>query len=159
MEPHELIDRLVKGSGKSALQIATEMRGATFQGTLHKFMSGNVRNPQRATAEVVARYFNLPTDALYDAKLATKIARERGLLPTDAARPGAVEEPRPAYVVTPIPTRPRRHDFSAATQRRIQTLDAQQHKALEAVVIAFLDATTKKRNGRPGSTSGRGPAA
>lgn len=144
MKPHELIAALVKATDKSTLHVATEMHRASFQGTLHKFINGDVESPSRATAERIARYFKLPADALYDAQLATRIARERGVIAGHAAAKHEVREPSAGYVVQPLHKPPKRH-FAAAIEARIDALDAMQLKALEAVVTAFLDATAPKR--------------
>lgn len=145
MKPHELIARLVKATEKSTLQVATEMHRASFQGTLHKLINGEVDSPSRQTAERIARYFKLPADALYDATLATRIARERGLLSPQAGAKLEVREPEGAWAVQSIPI-PSRGRFAPAVESRIGGLDHHQLKALEAVVVAFLDATSPKQS-------------
>ncbi len=88
MQPHELIAALVRNTGKPLLQVATEMDRASFQSTLHKLVNGQIVAPTRPTAKKVADYFELPVEALYDARLATQIAVERGIditAPTEKA--------------------------------------------------------------------------
>lgn len=52
----------------------------SFQGTLNKLMNGRVKSPTRATAERVARHFDIPIEAVYDPRVADQVATERGLL-------------------------------------------------------------------------------
>jgi hypothetical protein len=55
------------------------MKAPSFQGTLHKYINGHVRSPSRSTAERIAKHFDIPTEAIYDEKVATQIAAERKL--------------------------------------------------------------------------------
>jgi len=83
MKPHELIAALMHQEGGS-LPLARKMGKPGFQSKIHKFAAGHVANPLRPTAEALAGYFNLPVDAIYDEKVATAIARERGISPLTA---------------------------------------------------------------------------
>jgi DNA-binding XRE family transcriptional regulator len=76
VKPYQLINKLVEAEGGS-LPVAKAMKAPSFQGTLHKFINGHVDSPSRSTAERIARHFRIPVDAVYDEKLAAKIALER----------------------------------------------------------------------------------
>lgn len=86
MKPHELIMALVQREGSTSA-VANAMGGPNFQGTLHKFTRGQTLSPKRATAERIARYFKLPTDAIYSERLATELAAK--LLPARLEEPAA----------------------------------------------------------------------
>lgn len=144
MRPHQLIGALIERTGKPLLQVAEEMaRKKSFQGTLYKYVAGNVASPSRATAEKIAKYFALPVDAIYDEGLATHIAGERGLTVT---RQPVVAEPAKSYAIpapAPIPISTRATQdlrFSSAVEARLCALSAAQLRQVEAVVVAFLDA-------------------
>lgn len=140
MEPYQLIARLVRDTGLSTMQVARDIDCASFQGTLHKYINGQVPNPTRNTASKIAKHFGLPVDAIYDKAAAERIARERGLL--DLVTPLKVAEPTANFMVS-IPLQPRK--LSAAIEAHIQRLDIEQLKGLEAVVSAYLDAVAPKR--------------
>lgn len=137
VKPHELIAALVERTGRSLLQIAEDMApGRNFQPTLFRFTTGQVANPSRATAKRIADYFDLPVDALYDARLASQLAQARGLAPATSSAP-QVQEADARYVVAASgdaawPDR--------SVGRRIARLSDNQRAHLTALVIAFLDA-------------------
>jgi DNA-binding XRE family transcriptional regulator len=148
MKPHELVAALVRATGKPTLQVATEMHSATFQGTLHKFINGRVPSPSRTTAERIARYFDLPVDALYSVAVATRIAKALGHAGEAAGIGHLVREPAAAYDARPA--RPVRPLLNAALDARIAALDQQQLAGLISVVVAYLNAiapssTVRKR--------------
>ena len=92
MTPQELVDRLIKATGKSQLAVAKEMDKPGFQGTLHKFVSGTVASPTHETAAKIARYFEIPIEALYQESVASQVAATRGLIsspPVHASAHGA----------------------------------------------------------------------
>jgi transcriptional regulator with XRE-family HTH domain len=91
MEPHELIDRLVKRAG-GTYKVAGAMGARTFQGTLHKICSGFVKSPKRDSAQKIADFFKIPVEALYDAETATEVWQSI----KDAA-------PGPAVMASPLP--------------------------------------------------------
>lgn len=139
MKPFELIAALVQRSG-TTLAVAKNMKDAGFQGTLHKFITGQVRTPERSTAETIARHFGLPVDALYDTTVSRRLARELGLLDGTAIamarEPSREEPPRPAV--------PLSGPFSAATHRRIASLSPEQCAQLELLIVVHLDAVAPK---------------
>jgi len=137
IKPHQLIAELVRHTGKSTLQVAKEMHSPSFQGTLHKYINGLVPNPSRPTAAKIAKYFDLPVDAVYDQAQATKAAKDRGIaLPSKA---WGVAEPTAIYNAAL-----RSKKLTPATEQRIQALDDDQLKGLEAVVLAYLDAVAPR---------------
>lgn len=82
MKPHELVAALFaeRKDITSVSALARAIHNQGFQGTLHKFLAGQVPHPTAATASRIAKFFQIPLEALYDSKVATRIARERGLL-------------------------------------------------------------------------------
>ena len=76
MKPHELIAELVRRAGGS-LPVAKAMRAPTFQGTLNRICNGRIESPSRVTAERIARHFDIPIDAIYDERVAARVAKER----------------------------------------------------------------------------------
>jgi phage repressor protein C with HTH and peptisase S24 domain len=75
MKSHELVSALVERAG-GALRVAKAMGSQSFQPTLFRVCSGLVLSPKRETAEKIAKHFGIPVDAIYDDKLATRIAAE-----------------------------------------------------------------------------------
>lgn len=75
MKSHELVSALVERAG-GALRVAKAMGSQSFQPTLFRVCSGLVSSPKRETAEKIAKHFGIPVDAIYDDKLATRIAAE-----------------------------------------------------------------------------------
>lgn len=136
MKPHELVKALIDASGKSGPQIAREMGRAGFQGTLHKFAAGLVVSPARRTAERIARYFNLPIDAMYDDVVATRIGRELGVV-TASSEPLRTEAALGRYVVERRPV----HALAPDIAERLSQLKPAQMRALETIVRAYLDGT------------------
>lgn len=136
MQPFELVNALFKQQKDitSVSQLARAMHNQGFQPTLYKFLSGGTRNPDRETAKRIAKFFDLPVDAIYDATLATRLARERGI--TDAA-PAQVAEPESTaqYKVE-------RRGLPRQTLDRIATLRPDQIDALDRIVRAYLGAPT-----------------
>jgi hypothetical protein len=51
-----------------------------FQGTLYKFMSGDVAEPARSTAKRISAHFGFPFEAMYSEAAATEAARALGIL-------------------------------------------------------------------------------
>lgn len=149
MIPHELVAELVRRTGKSVLQVATEMHRPSFQATLHKFIHGDVTSPSRATAERISTYFGIPTDALYDKAAARKVAEERGVQASASAPKDdglrlsrAVQEAPSPYRVTG------RRDFPDSLKARIGRLSDDQWQSLQSVVTAFLDAVAPPGAGK-----------
>lgn len=65
--------------GLGPLPLAKKMGKPGLQSQIQRFKDGDVQNPARTTAVPLAAYFSIPTDAIYDEKLATAIAKERGI--------------------------------------------------------------------------------
>jgi len=86
---HQLVSLLLAQKGLNPNAAARAMCASlSFQPTLHKFLQGHVASPKRSTAERIAKFLDLPVDAIYDHKLAHSIAKERGLLPAAQAPEG-----------------------------------------------------------------------
>lgn len=132
MKPHELIALLLARTDKSVLQVAKEMGRASYQPTLYKFKEGLVGSPTHKTAARIAKYFNLPIEALFDDGVATRVAVERGLAS------GAVQamERIPPWPAPELPV------FSSELERRMRALAPDQRRGLVSVVQAYLDAVS-----------------
>jgi transcriptional regulator with XRE-family HTH domain len=76
MKPHELVARLVREAGGSTA-VAKAMGKPNFQGTLHKFCSGNVPEPTHSTAKRIADFFGIPEWAIFDPRQAAAVYEER----------------------------------------------------------------------------------
>lgn len=79
VKPHQLIAALMLERDLGTLPLAKAIGRASLQAPIYRFVHGEVASPKRSTAEALATYFRLPVDALYDERLATAIANERGL--------------------------------------------------------------------------------
>lgn len=85
VKPFELICHLVvrrglaQSLGLGSLPLARALGNVSLQSSLYKFMNGQVSEPARSTAELLAGYFSIPTDAIYDERLATQLAKDLGI--------------------------------------------------------------------------------
>lgn len=91
MKPYQLILGLMAQKGiAGALPLAKAANVPKKQPQVHRWLSGDVAEPKRATVEPIAKFFEIPVEAMYDDREATKIARDRGIpdpLPTVDKRP------------------------------------------------------------------------
>jgi hypothetical protein len=85
MKPYELIAALMLKEGIGPLPLAKKIGKPGLQSQIQKFKTGGVLNPERTTAVPLAAYFKIPTDAIYDEKIATAIAKEWGVEPPPIA--------------------------------------------------------------------------
>jgi hypothetical protein len=139
MTPNELVAKLIEQSGKSLNKVAAEISPhANFQGTLYKFVHGEVKSPSWNTAKRIAAHFDFPPAAMHDAQLAHQIAVERGLVKQEAAPRLVAAQPPGVY--TPAPERSPPARFSSTVERRIAKLNRSQLAGLELVIVAHLDA-------------------
>lgn len=76
MKPYQLIAALMQRQGLGALPLAKAMGKPKLQPQIHRFIRGEVREPARTTAEPIAAYFGIPTEAIYSEALATQVARD-----------------------------------------------------------------------------------
>lgn len=145
MHPYELVRALVQEQarhGKSVTEIAREMHSRNFQGTLHKFLSGQVHEPSRTTAERIARYFKLPLEALYDVRVSTAEAARRGLpSPERDTTIRFLREPHKPYGDSHHTT------LSPTLMARLAALPPAQVEAVERIIQAHLDALDRKPAG------------
>ena len=88
MKGRDLLAALISSAGLTPNAVAAKAKGSQPQ--LHRFLSGESREPRRSTLAPFARFFGIPVDAFYNEGLAADIARERGL--------GAAGSPPPAHV-------------------------------------------------------------
>jgi transcriptional regulator with XRE-family HTH domain len=78
MKPFELIAALMAQEGGS-LPLAKKMGKPQWQSKIYKFANGQVKNPEAETAMGLAAYFKIPLEAIYDERVATRVATERGI--------------------------------------------------------------------------------
>lgn len=142
MKPSLLIDALIKLSGKSLTQCATEMANLKFQGTLYKFTHDSVRSPSRLTATRIASYFKIPVDAIYDSAVAARVAAERGI---DTSTTGDIAFNRANESLGVYRVAERDCPLSSAVAARIRALSSPQRTALEGVINAHLDAVAPEQ--------------
>jgi hypothetical protein len=70
---------LMVRDGLNPTQLAKEIKRPTLQSQIHRLVHGEVGSPSAGTAAPLAAYFGLPLEAMYDEKVATALARERGV--------------------------------------------------------------------------------
>jgi hypothetical protein len=89
VKPYQLIAALMARAKLGSLPLAKKMNRPELQSQIYRFSHGDVASPERTTAAPLAEFFGLPIDAIYDEKLATAIAKERGItaLPTPEPKP------------------------------------------------------------------------
>lgn len=135
MEPHELVQKLFEARKdiKSVSALARAIHNQGFQGTLHKFLAGRTSSPDQTTAARIAKFFNIPIEAIYDAKVATRVARERGLLPGEEGQPLSVREAEKTYAPEP-PAWP----FKQVTATDLAKLSPPALRQLERLIVAFI---------------------
>lgn len=97
VKPYQLLAALMHEKGLGSLPLARALGRPALQAPIHRFMRGNVAAPEPSTARPIAAYFDLPLEALYDEKVASRIARERGLtiLPEESSAVSRKRTSRP----------------------------------------------------------------
>ena len=63
--------------------LARALKQPKLQPSLHRLVRGEVSEPARATAEALATYFQVPTDAIYSEAAANAVADKMGLSVVD----------------------------------------------------------------------------
>ncbi len=61
----DLLRELMKKSGDNANSLAAKLDGRTSQPQLHKFLTGEAKEPRRATLQPVADFYGVPVNAFY----------------------------------------------------------------------------------------------
>lgn len=80
MKAYQLIAALAAQHGLTSSGLAKALKRPTSQGQIHRYLHGHVKTPTAPTAMGMATLFNLPLEAIFDDALATKIAKERGIV-------------------------------------------------------------------------------
>lgn len=93
VKPYQLIAGLMAAQGLGPHPLAHRMKRPELQPPIHRFTNGDVKNPKVTTAQPLADYFRLPLEALYDEKVATRIAAERGIKEPPARSPRRPRKP------------------------------------------------------------------
>lgn len=135
MQPHELVQKLFQARKDitSVSALARAIHNQSFQGTLHKFLSGKTASPDQATAARIAKFFGLPIEAIYDAKVATRIAQERGLLDGKEGLQLAVRETKETYAPAPAAW-----PFKTVSATDLAKLSPPAMRQLERLIVAFI---------------------
>lgn len=129
---------MLRRKGLSPYAAAKAMHKQSFQPTLHKFLHGQIAVPTRGTAKRIADFLAIPIEAIYDPAVSSRIAQEQRLTgevypePMPAS-PLNSNEPVPIYEVR------RQQQLSVEITSRISELNAKQFKALEQLVLVYLD--------------------
>jgi hypothetical protein len=89
VKPYQLVAALMAREGLGPLPLAKKMGHVRLQPQIHRFSKGEVAEPAPSTAKPLAAYFKLPLEAMYDEKVATAVARERGITELPAQLPAA----------------------------------------------------------------------
>lgn len=79
VKPYQLIEALMAAEELGPLPLAKKLKKPELQPLIHRFINGAVKSPKSSTAIPLADYFNLPLEAIYQEKVATEIAKQRGL--------------------------------------------------------------------------------
>ena len=96
MKPFELVSALVARAGGSS-KVARAMGKRVSQSTLHKICDGKVASPKADSAKAIADFFELPLEAIYDERVASRIWEERFHNGADLGSVPVVQEPLPKY--------------------------------------------------------------
>jgi hypothetical protein len=99
----------------------------SFQGTLHKFCSGAVKEPTHRNAAFIADHFGIDREAMFSAAVATAEARRLGLLPpAPPTHAHAPTEPQFSFSVSEPPPPPLnfadRHQVSPSDWATLQAV-------------------------------------
>lgn len=139
MKPHELLKLLADQSGLSTLQLAREIYRDSFQGTLYRLIEGESKSPKHETAERIAKYFDIPIEALYKSNVATSVAIAKGLIPkpkhTILLPLLAQEQAGEDYAPSSKP----KHMLPRVILDRISALDDEQFAAIKTMILSYLN--------------------
>lgn len=90
MKPRELLRNLMNLEGLNPTSLARRTGDRTKQPQIHRFLTGEAREPKRSTLQPVADYFHIPVDALFDEQVATATWAKVAQLPSVARSIGNV---------------------------------------------------------------------
>jgi hypothetical protein len=162
VKPHELIKALMAAEGVGAYPLAKKLsKTKNLQSQIHRFITGEVNEPARTTAEPLARHFGIPVEAIYSEREASKVARERKIGETarqeapPAASHTVVEQPLAHHeaplanavrvlgeaLATDLPP----HIRSDIAQALAKLAERNGEKPYQQAVLALLDSAHWKR--------------
>jgi hypothetical protein len=134
VKPYQLVAALMAEENIGPSPLAKKIGKPKLQPQLHRFINGEVGEPRRSTMEPVAKYFKLPIEALYDEKLASAIAKERGVT---ALPPGEKKQRRPREQLSGNPPAVAGDELAARIAHLLQMIaTAPPHLRLLAVANA-----------------------
>lgn len=127
MDPRDLLRELMKAEGENPNSLAKKLK--MQQSTLHRFMSGEAKEPRRSSLSPVAEHFGIPIDALFDEKIADAVFRER-------FRPGAAT-PLAKTATHQVQDAPRPHTTTDPIRqlgRNLEAVDSLTREAIEPLL-------------------------
>lgn len=110
MDPKDLLRRLMAQENLNPNALASKTQNKTKQPQIHRFLTGEAKEPKRSTWEPVAKYFGVPVDAFFDPKVAEAAAAAKGLIGKASSRhsphpvAGVAHEMRPEAITVPLLT-------------------------------------------------------
>lgn len=113
MDPREFLRLLLEDTGLNANSLAAATRNRTKQPQIHRYLTGEAKEPKRSTWLPVAQFFGAPVDAFFDPALADqawadyKARKERGWMPEQHTKEGTGSggEPPPLAHALSLPRR------------------------------------------------------
>lgn len=94
MNPRELLRSLMEKEGLNPNRLSSMTKGATKQPQIHRFVTGESKEPKRSTLEPVAKVFGISVEAFFDSK-AADLAWEQYLKRKQDGAFGPIEPPLP----------------------------------------------------------------
>lgn len=79
MNPRTLLQQLMDRDGLNTSSLAALLNNATKQSQIHRYLSGEAKEPRRSTLAPIAAHFRIPLDALYDPSVAEMTATQKQL--------------------------------------------------------------------------------
>lgn len=95
MKAYELVALLLKAKGLTSSSLARKLGRTSLQSQIYKYIHGQVPSPQMNTARPIAAHLGIPVEAMYDDRLATRVAAELGLVDGVPATQNVIGEPDP----------------------------------------------------------------
>lgn len=81
MDPRELLRLLMEQRGLNPNSLSAATNKKTKQPQIHRFLTGESKEPKRSTLAPVAGVLGVPVEAFFDARVADAVAVQQGLAP------------------------------------------------------------------------------
>ncbi len=79
MKAYEFVALLLKAQGLTSNSLARRLGRASLQSQIYKYIHGQVPSPRMETARPIAAHLGIPVEAMYDDRVATRLAGDMGL--------------------------------------------------------------------------------